>query len=282
MNTIYEAPGLPASWLNAWLAALGITVLVPDAKLSWTGGTDPVARLHHPDVVGALASAIPDESQLQQLAIARTHPQVSEELPRKVTRQEYLARVVLAQTGDFTLGATLTDLCPDPSDEIAHGPFDPPVPRGITLHERLVRCRREVDDLEDAVRLTLAGSGRRRPFNGLGFDYTRFFSPTDPVGGNWCDPVIELLAFYGLALLPVRGDGRSMRPRGWSGRPSRRGAFRWPTWGIALGAPGVDALLDEFWCAGQSRDVSQVFRSVPYRPRGSADSTRAYASERAP
>jgi len=40
-----ECPGLPASWLNGWLAAIGLLVLEPRLRLSWTSDPSPVAVL---------------------------------------------------------------------------------------------------------------------------------------------------------------------------------------------------------------------------------------------
>jgi len=47
------APGLTADWLNAWLAAIGVTVLVPGIRLGWSADPLPVAHFDIPvgDVV---------------------------------------------------------------------------------------------------------------------------------------------------------------------------------------------------------------------------------------
>jgi hypothetical protein len=274
-----HAPGLPARWVNAWLAALGVTVLLPDARLGWQGRTNPSAVFLHDDFVGALAAALPDEADLHELAIARSHPQLGLEFPRKVATEQWIARVSLARAGDSTLTATVTDLVRERDEPIAHSPFDSAVPKGLTLHDRLIRCRQEITDPVSQIAATLAGCAERKAFNGLGFDYTRLLAPTDPLGGNWCDPVVEFLAFYGLAFMPVRGDGTTLRVRGWVGRSLKRGSFSWPTWDALLDAANIDALLDQFWNGGNPA-VSAAFGSVPYQPRGSADSTRAFASER--
>ena len=161
----------------------------------------------------------------------------------------------------------------------AHSPFDSVVPKGLTLHDRLVTCRQKISDPPAQIEATLAGRGTRSQFNGLGFDYTRLLAPTDPLGGNWSDPVIEFLAFFGLIFLPVRGDSTSLRVRGWKGRSLKRGSFTWPTWSEPLDSSNIDALLDQFWNGARSA-AAAVFATVPYQPRGSADSTRAFASER--
>ena len=43
-----ECPGLPAEWVNGWLAAVGTTVLDPEIQLSWTPDRSAIAVLHHP------------------------------------------------------------------------------------------------------------------------------------------------------------------------------------------------------------------------------------------
>ena len=59
--------------------------------------------------------------------------------------------------------------------------------------------------------------------NGLGFDQTRLGSQSDNTD-KWVDPVAEVLAFFGLALLPVRGDGIDRRQgRFFDVRESQRG-----------------------------------------------------------
>ena len=44
--------GLPASWLNGWLAAVGATVLDARIRLRWTTGGTPLAVLSASDVNG--------------------------------------------------------------------------------------------------------------------------------------------------------------------------------------------------------------------------------------
>ena len=58
----HEAPGLPADWLNGWLAAIGVTVLIPGARLRWTGALPArleqrVARVHPEADLHAVLSA---------------------------------------------------------------------------------------------------------------------------------------------------------------------------------------------------------------------------------
>ena len=57
--------GLPASWLNAWLAAVGTTVLDSRIKLRWTTDSTPRAVLcaEGVDPVEALAASWPDRDE---------------------------------------------------------------------------------------------------------------------------------------------------------------------------------------------------------------------------
>jgi hypothetical protein len=291
------APGLPADWLNAWLAAIGITLLVPDTRLSWTTAPRPTAMFHHAtaDLPAQITEQLPTTTEIAALAIARHRPPDVEELSRKVHITAYTRRCDPARAiGDLSLGATVTDLGAAGSDtrqhtsmdlnDLKHSPLDPPVPQGRTLHDRIDACRRQLDvDPTAQIHATLAGTGNRVSGNGLGFDHTRFVNPADPIGGVWVDPVLELLASVGLLLLPARGDGTTASFRGWTGPPMREGAFTWPAWRPPLTCAGIDALLDRFWDHQHlGTTISRRYTSIPYKPRGSADSTRGYASRPVP
>jgi hypothetical protein len=280
MMDSFHTPGLPANWLNAWLAALGITIVLPEAKLSWTTEPTPSAIFHHDSVVDSLAENFPTLSDVERLAIARELDDL-DEFPRKVPSNAYRQRSQRARRGDTSLASTVTDLAP--SDEpIAHSPFDPTVPRGLTIHQRLMACRARIDDDPRIdIANTLAGRARRQPLNGLGFDYTRLVGPTVPGRDNFVDPVIEVLSFIGLQFTPVRGDGRRSHTRGWNTAQSRRGAFTWPSWRPPLDAAAIDGLLDRFWTKRRPVEgIEAVYGSVAYQQRGSADATRGYGSER--
>ena len=60
------------------------------------------------------------------------------------------------------------------------------------------------------MRDSFAGRAVRVKDNGLGFDQTRLGSLADDTS-IWIDPVVEELAFFGLAILPVRGKGIDRR-----------------------------------------------------------------------
>lgn len=289
-----RCPGLRGRWLNGWLAAVGATVLCPSLRLDWTQQPSPVGVLTSDDdrdVAQSVAAALPDEAELSHLAIAREVVTDGGEardlppMPRKVPMETFRARARLArERHDPFLAASLSDLVDE--DECAHSPFDPSVPRGVTLHDRLLRCVSDLpadsDARIEAVVATLDGTARRVEGNGLGFDYLRL--PAQAEGGALrVDPTVETLAFFALALFPARGDGRRVRVRGWTSSHTQRGAFTWPVWREPLDRWAIDALLDRWYKNPETAPrygVTAAYRSVPYQPTGSGDVTRAYTSER--
>lgn len=296
-----QGTGLRAGWINSWLASIGVLRLLPNARLRWDGRGSPRAVFTgvEGDLAEDVARVLPTVDNLEDLAIARYRPGCAE-LPRTVSPEAYRERAALARANprDWSLAATVTDLVP--GGEIAHGPFDPSVPKGLTLHQRVRACRdklpTDVALLAAAVASTLAGSGGRVQANGLGFDVTRSTAAVDAMAEVMVDPVVECLAFEGVQLFPMRGDGERAGglQRGFTSTASRRGAFRWPAWRQPLDLWGVDALLDQMAGAlrrdgavlgadtGRLRrlGVTAVYGSVYQRPRGSADTYRAYGAER--
>ena len=295
----FTCPGLPASWVNAWLAAIGVTVLAPSVRLHWTAEAAPVAVLSSADLdpVEALVAAWPDEAFLRELPLAESWNGAGV-LERKVSVEQFVARVGKARGHPFawTLSSTMTDLSIDKNGEVAHAPLDPAGP-GTTkwLHFRLLRTHELAGPVsEERLRDSLLGQADRVKSNGLGFDCTRLGSLAD-ASDPWIEPVVELLAFFGLAVFPVRGLGVDRRlsrlgdpderQRGWRKAPGSNEPRRlvWPAWRQPLDAAGVDALLDgwnpwrkQTWSA---LGVHAAWRSVRYRCRGSADSTRAIGAE---
>ena len=292
-------PGWRASWVNAWLAAVGATVLDERIRLNWTTGAEPVAVLSAKtvDPVAALLESWPDAGSLSRLPISEDWRGAAR-LQRKVPVEAFAARVRAARSHEssWTLSSTMTDLSVDERGEVAHAPFDPAGPGTIKwLHHRLLKVHGRVDDPAARLRDSLAGQADRVKDNGLGFDQTRLGSlqdATDP----WVDPVVEVLAFFALALLPVRGRGAdrrldrsadvSARQRGWrqvAGSEEPR-SFHWPAWSQSLDRDGIDALLDawsperEDWWTRLG--VHAAWRSVLFERRSSADSTRAIGAVR--
>lgn len=297
-----ECPGLPASWFNAWLAAVGATVLVPQMRLSWTDGPDSCAVLSldaSTDPSDALGAAWPDADRISAMPIAR-HWRGTPDLKRKPALAAFRERVRAGRglPDAWTLSSTVTDLYVTDKDpdkaKVSHSRLDPPVPRGLTIHDRLVALAESVDDATDLLRETLAGRGIRSNLNGLGFDITRLTAQGDN-SSNRVDVAVEVLAFFGLALLPVRGSGvvqgvsgareaLDSRVRCWHQRDdSRTRQMYWPAWSSPIRRPGIDALLDAWQprikSTWSSLSVHAGWRSVEYKGRGQNDSTKGIGSE---
>ncbi len=288
-------PGLPASWINAWLAAVGATVLDPRIRLSWTGDVSPRAILSAPerDPVALLAESWPHREAVEVMPIARKWPH-TEDLGRKVRVPAFASRVAATRRDPhaWTLSSTMTDLDVNKQGEVAHAPFDPPAPQGRVLHERLLGIL--LTPSAERLALTLEGIGERIDSNGLGFDLSRIGSQSDS-GKKWIDPVVEILTFFGLALLPLRGRGTdatrggnrrsSAVQKGWRRSPEEEGLrFAWPAWSPPLDHAGIDALLD-LWQPDSKRKWRQLgihdaWQTVKYEAKGTADPTRGFGAER--
>lgn len=290
--------GLPASWLNAWLAAVGATVLDPRIKVRWTTERTPKAVLCTDtiDPVEALAASWPDPGVLADMPIAERWNDTPP-LPRKVPVDAFKARAraTRGHRYSWTLSSTMTDLSVDENGEVAHAPFDPAGPGTIKwLHHRLLKVHRAVEPSVERLMDSFSGRAERVKDNGLGFDLTRMGSQSD-VSDMTVDPVVEVLAFFGLALLPMRGIGtdlstsRSARSsalqRGWViPRSSREYRFRWPAWNAPLDRAAIDALFD-IWKPDKKGAWSQIgvhagWQSVQFKPRATADATRGFGAER--
>ena len=290
-------PGLPASWINAWLAAVGATVLDSRIRLHWTAETAlAVLSAEEGDPVAALVAAWPDRALLNDLPIAEHWRPGAGQMRRKVAVDAFIARAHAARghRHAWTLSSTMTDLCVDENGEVAHAPFDPAGPGTVKwLHHRLRKVHSQVEPSRNRIMESLAGRAVRVKDNGLGFDHTRLGAQADTTA-IWIDPVIEVLAFFGLALLPVRGRGSDRRlgrvrarevQRGWlttsGSRPEHR--FMWPAWRQPLDDAGIDALMDAWTpqrkAAWPRTGVHAAWQSVQFTPRGSADTTRAFGSE---
>lgn len=297
----FTCSGLPAAWVNAWLAAIGVTVLNPRIRLRWTAGDAPVAVLSSigVDPVAALVESWPDAAFLRELPVAENWNSAAG-LKRKVSVEQFVARVREARDHRFswTLSSTMTDLSIDKNGEVAHAPFDPAGP-GTTkwLHHRLLKVHELVGKVcDERLRSSLVGKADRAKNYGLGFDNTRLGSLADATE-PWIEPVVEFLAFFGLAVFPVRGEGvdhriggsrgdPDERQRGWRKAPgsNERRRFVWPAWGQSLDTAGIDALLDgwdpwrkQTWA---SFGVHSAWKSVQYQRRAKADNTRAIGAER--
>ena len=292
-------PGLPGHWINGWLAAVGATVLDSGIRLHWSAESNvAVLSTLDGDPLSALVASWPAGEDLIDLPITE-HWHQAGVLKRKVDVETFRVRAQAARSHPqaWTLSSTMTDLSVDGNGEVAHAPFDPAGP-GTTkwLHHRLMKVCRHIDDpTPDRILASLIGEVDRVQDNGLGFDQARLGTQSDK-SDKWTDPVVEALAFFGLALLPMRGrgtDGRFVRTavgdgwqRGWR-RTAGAGMarrFQWPAWGQPLDADGVDALLD-VWTPDNKRrwpllGVHAAWQTVAFQPLDPADPTRAYGTER--
>ena len=307
-----ECTGLPAEWINSWLAAVGTTVLDSEIKLSWTSDPSPIAVLHHPakEPAVAISDVWPDKQRLENMPLSREFPGCAV-LERQVPVEVFVERVNASRghSDAWTLTSSLTDLARD-SGKASHAPFDPAGPGTIKwLHHRLMKVYERIPCHDPAgvagvVAETLEGISAPVRDNGLGFDISRLPDRAHEGGGQiLVEPVIEVLAFFGLALLPVRGDGirqrqERTRQRGHGIGGRREGVFAWPSWSQPLDRWGIDALLDAWhqtWKLRKSREdlqwrtsqsdwkkigVHAGWETRSYRPTASADSTRGFSSER--
>lgn len=296
--TAVTCPGLPGNWINGWLAAVGATVLDPQLRLHWTAEGVPRAVLSASatDPVELLAERWPSRKLVDSLPIEETWNGTAE-VRRKVPVDHFIERVREARADPYswTISSTMTDLDVDGNGEVAHAPFDPAGPGTIKwLHHRLMRLHGTVEMSRERMADSLMGAAPRVKQNGLGFDLTRMGSHADKTA-MWVDPVLEVLVFYGLAVLPVRGrgtDARLNRPprstatqRGWARHGNPRGQLRffWPAWSPRLDRDGIDALLD-LWQPTRPDTWGRVgvhtgWRTVQYERKATADTTRGFGAE---
>lgn len=298
MNKEITCAGIPAAWLNGWLAGVGATVLDSRIRLHWsTDSNRAVLTAVDIDPLDALAASWPSDDVLLDLPIAE-HWQQAGDLMRKVPVETFRARARVARSHSqsWALSSTMTDLCVDKNGEVAHAPFDPAGPGTIKwLHHRLMKVHRHASNpSSDQIEASLMGESFRVQDNGLGFDQARLGSQADE-SGKWTDPVVELLSFFGLAILPMRGRGsdrrlgRSIsgdeRQRGWQRSHDDRKSprFHWPAWGQPLDVDGIDALMDVWNSTNRSQwplvGVHAAWRTVAYQRQADADPTRACGSE---
>ena len=296
MNTEVICVGIPAGWINGWLAGVGAAVLDPRICLHWTArGNAAVLSAREFDPLEALVESWPDKKTLLDLPIAR-HWRELGALRRNVAVDAFgtRARAARGHPQSWTLSSTMTDLCVDKSGNVQLAPFNVPVPKGLTLHDRLVAAHDNIPEPSSRrIRESFMGDAHRVQINGLGFDQARLGSQSD-ASDRWTDPVVEVLAFFGLALLPMRGrgsDGRlerivfgDERQKGWRKPEDGSRSFYWPAWSQPLDAHGIDALLD-VWDPESQRQwpcvgVHSAWRTVSFQAKDPKDPTRAFGAER--
>ena len=222
--TQVTCPGLPADWINGWLAAVGATVLDARIRLHWTTDGAPFAVLSAAagDPVNCLVESWPDTALLSDLPIGEDWKGAGT-VRRKVPVEAFVTRARAARSHRYswTLSSTMTDLCVDENGEVAHAPFDPAGPGTIKwLHHRLMKIHEQVEPSVARIRDSFAGQAVRVKDNGLGFDQTRLGSLSD-VASIW-----------------NRSRRRGARVF-WSGHPARTGPWERPTAGSSRRRGGV-------------------------------------------
>lgn len=279
--------GLPGDWLNGWLAAIGSTVVVPGLRLHWSDDPVPLAVLTIPgqdNVAELVQQHLPTADDVAQFPIARDLAG-TERIGLNLNNGQFVERSSIARSSaqSWTLSSLYTDLIwvAKEGPKIEKGPFLTPM-QGVdnTMFDRIDKL---VDKIEQgAVAATFDGVGQRVQQNGIGFDIGRIGSLADDTE-MFVDPVIDVLAFYGLSLFPVRGDGATnVRQRGWGNRRTGPGQFRWAAWQPPLTAAGIDALLDRLYQSPETGpEFTACWELVPYRGRGTNDVTRGFGSKKA-
>ena len=166
------------------------------------------------DPLDAVIASWPSEERLAAMPLISDWPGEGGKRHVSVDAFNGTARTICSSADAWVLSSTVTDLQVDVHGMVGHAPFHPPGPKPSShVGQRLPRVHREVQRPAEQIPLTLAGGGARVVANGLGFDLTRVTTQADR-SEKTVDPVIEVLAFFGLALLPVRGAGIDQRMHG--------------------------------------------------------------------
>ncbi len=291
-----HAYGFTADWINAWLAAIGTTVLCKEVRLGWEGDPVPHAVFEwdgETDLPDLITGRLPSVEKAAEFVIAELGQGIDEAAYRR-------AAETARRAADPTLAILTTDLGGGPAQNgyLPTGPFNVGVPRGETLFQRYARCLEGLGDGRTGagrVAASLQGKAARIQANGLGFDYRRLAASVPGEAGKFVDPVVEVLAFYGLWLHPMGGDGRRPFQRGWVEAKAREDAFRWPVWQPRLDRWAIDALLDVVYRDAGNNGVEDhqrlhrewgllgvtgLYAVMPFEPTGKSDPTRGYASRR--
>ena len=241
-----ECPGLLASVPHQWLAAIGATVLNEHLRLSWTDEPNPCATLHspHQPPVELLHSAWPSEDDFAQLPIVEWNLNNQQDIPLADFRR--MTTASLADDDAWMLAAAATDLAPGKRSHCAaRGPLNPGTQGSSSPQEQILKMLScTAKDIADA----LDGVLPAKNLGGLCLDPRRFVDPQGKMKGVRTVYPIEVLAYYGLALFPLRGDGiidkGAPRQRGWVSTPRGEPRLKWPAWRQPLDRWAIDALLD--------------------------------------
>ena len=300
--------GLPAGWLTGWLAAVGATVIDRDLRLSWTDEETPIAVFTHrnaEDPAEVLSARWPRlKGRLDDMPGARD-PSKNKNDPTEIGVKVFAARLEAARNhaDAFSLTSSLTDLnweTKGQSDVAVYGPFEIAGTGPMKwLHHR---CRKVYDDTVGDYPTRIAqlfnGVAERVEGSGLGLDAGRIGAVRDSGEKPMVDPVAETLAYFALALFPVRGDGKQVkairgRQRGWGVGPFGDSVFIWPAWKQPLDRWGIDALLTAWhntwrrnrkgeWRTSQAKwdllGVHAGWETTSYRAKKGSDRTRGLGS----
>ena len=291
-----QCPGLRAEMPHQWLAAVGATVLVDRMHLSWTDDLNPQAVLHHEEApLAALLASWPTPQRIERMPmVAYDKPQRTQKVSRGDFQQ--LVKDCRGQRDSWTVSSALTDLTGEPSSGNDEKPalavtvrFNPGLqgPHGSPQKNlpKLQGCT------PAKIADTLDGRATRDQGAGIGLDPERFTNSTTGEAGVMTLYAVEMLAYFGLALFPVRGDGihrkkyPAARQRGWTTRARKLRSFEWPAWDQPLDRFGIDALLDVWQPEGDGTNsllgVHAAWRSVGRKARlSSDDKTLGYTSQR--
>ena len=302
--------GLPADWLTGWLAAVGATVVCEDLRLSWTDEEIPLAVFSHQkghDPIKALSAGwYPLGDRLDAMPGSRD-PAKNRNDYSEINVETFAERLHTGRLHPdlFSLTSSLTDLRWEKRTQgnvAVYGPFETSGP-GTTkwLHHRCGKAYTSVEDPSKRIGELFEGVAERVPGNGLGLDAGRIGEIRDSGQKPMVDPVAETLAYFALAIFPVRGDGKEVkgtrgRQRGWGIGPYGNWEFIWPTWRQPLDRWGIDTLLTAWhntwrkikpdkaeWITSRADwdllDVNTGWSTSRFVPRSNKDMTRGYGSQ---
>ncbi len=280
-----ECLGLLAEMPHQWLAAIGATVISEDLRLSWTDDSSPCAVLHSPHKAPAevLYAAWPSREDLARFPVIEWNLYNKQDIPLADYRR--MTRASLAEGHAWSLAAAATDLAHSrrTAGTAARGPFNPGFQGPSSPHRSLLTM---VSCTFNDVARALDGLLPSAKGDGLGLDPGRFADFQGTEKGVRTVYPIEVMAFYGLALFPLRGDGirdtGRARQRGWTTGRRREDEFRWPAWRQPLDRWAIDALLDVWDPDRESIDgslgITAAWKSVR-RDRPGQNPGHGYASQ---
>jgi hypothetical protein len=292
------------------MAAVGITVIDSNLKLSWTDDEIPLAVFWHEggdDPIQAVSEAWPLLGERLESMPGARNPAMNRNDYSELNVEVYAQRLDAGHLHPdlFSLTSSLTDLCWESrkqGDVAMYGPFETSGP-GTTkwLHHRCCKVFHSVKDPFRGIGDLFEGVGQRVPGNGLGWDADRIGAIRDAGEQPMVDPVAETLAYFALALFPVRGDGRQVkasrgRQRGWGIKPYGHWEFIWPTWIQPLDRWGIDALLtawhntwhnrrgvNQRWYTSRADwdllGIHTGWSTSRFVPRSARDMTRGYGAQ---